>query len=222
MVDFALPNDGQRMFICGQTGSGKTRAGVWGLSYRSFNTRPWIIFDYKGDELISAIEYAQEIRIDKKPPNKSGVYVVRPLPNDDEAVQAFLWNVWKQRDIGLYFDEGYMVSGQGKKCPPLDAILTQGRSLSIPCITLTQRPVYLNRFVISEADVFQCFHLNNPNDRERVGEFVPAIMQREVPRYWSHWYNVADRYHAVLKPVPDDAAILERFYTRLKPARRRI
>ena len=217
---FKLPTDGQRAFVCGQTGSGKTRAGIWQLSMRSYTRIPWIIFDYKGDDLIARIEHVKEVSILSKPPTHPGLYIVRPLPHQHEEVQAFLWKVWANKNTGLFFDEGYMVSGQGKKCPPLDAILTQGRSLRVPCITLCQRPVWLNRFVISETDVYQVFHLNSEGDREKVGEFIPAECDAELPRFWSHWYDVAQREHTVLQPVPLDAEILSRFHDRLKPRRR--
>lgn len=192
---------------------------MWALAQRSYDARPWIVFDYKGDELIKGIDRIEEVRIDKAPPKQAGLFVVRPGPHEHDLVKAFLWKVWKQRNTGLFFDEGYMVSGQGKKCEPLDAILTQGRSLSVPVITLCQRPVWLNRFVISETDIYQIFHLNSDADIDKVAEFVPRECRAELPRFWSHWYDVAKRYHCVVRPVPDDDTILDAFWARMKKSK---
>lgn len=217
---FRLPGDTQRSFICGMTGSGKTLAAGWQLSLRSYDKMPWTIVDFKHDALIGAIEHVKEVRLDKMPPAKPGLYVVRPRPDQHTELQAWLWRVWHQGRHGLWIDEGYMVGGQGRKSDAYDAILTQGRSKRIPVITLSQRPVWLPRFVISESDFYQVFHLNAKRDRETVREFVPDIVEQELPRHWSHWYDVAERFHTVLKPVPDQARILETFHNRLKSRRR--
>lgn len=219
-MKFRLPNDTQRSFVCGMTGSGKTLAAGWQLSLRSFDKMPWTIVDFKHDSLIGKIEFCDEIRLDRKPPTRPGLYVVRPRPDEHEAVQAWLWQVWKAGRHGLWIDEGYMVGGQGKKSEAYDAILTQGRSKRIPVITLSQRPVWLPRFVVSESDFYQVFHLNGKNDRDKVREFVPDKIETDLPRFYSHWYDVAQRFHCVLKPVPKEPLILERFYDRLKPRRR--
>lgn len=219
---FRLPDDTQRSFICGMTGSGKTMAAVWQLSLRSYDKMPWTIIDFKYDTTIAKIERAIEIRLDKPPPTKPGLYIVHPRPDQHEELQGWLWKVWEKGRHGLLIDEGYMVGGQGKKSPAYDAILTQGRSKRIPCITLTQRPVWLPRFVISEANFYQVFYLNSDSDLEKVAEFVPKKIKEPLPEYYSYWYDVSKRFLTVVKPVPDESVILQTFDDRLKPVRRHI
>ena len=40
-------------------------------------------------------------------------------------------------------------------------------------ITLSQRPVWLDPFILSEAEYYQVFRLNHKNDRKKVEEFIP-------------------------------------------------
>ena len=70
-----FPNDSNRHAIIGATGSGKTMFGMWSLSRRSFDTMPWVIFDYKREELIAAVD---PIEIDPRemPPKHPGLYVL--------------------------------------------------------------------------------------------------------------------------------------------------
>src|SRR5574337_795407 len=132
-----LPNNQQRLVIVGRTGSGKTRAGLWHLSTRNFNS-PWIIVDYKRDELI-AQSPAVELGLNEKIP-KNGLYVIRPDPTDEDnsAVENLMMRCWDRGNIGLYFDEGFMVPDE----KALRMILTQGRSLRVPVIMVSQRPVW--------------------------------------------------------------------------------
>lgn len=212
------PDDSQRLSIMGKTGSGKTVAAAWHLSRRSFDTKPWVIFDFKGDGLIGDIEDTGAKEIDlSSPPKKPGLYVVRPRPDQTEEVERFLWQVWKQEKTGLYFDEGYMI---GNRCAPFNAILTQGRSKEIPMITLAQRPAWLSRFVFSEADFFQIFWLNDFRDRKTVQSFIPASLENRLADYNSLWYDVSRDQVVVLSPVPETTVILDTFHDRLAPKKR--
>lgn len=201
-----LPNDSQRLVIVGRTGSGKTRAGMWHLSKRNFSN-PWIILDYKRDELIAASP-AIEIRPKDKLPKYGGLYVVRPNPiSDDEDVENMMLRMWARGNIGLYCDEGFMVPNVNA----LNMILTQGRSLRVPCITLSQRPVWLSRFVFSEADFFQLFDLNDARDRKAIGSFMPADAQQRLPEFHSWYYDVGKNDIAPWSPVPGDDEIIAGF-----------
>jgi hypothetical protein len=208
-----LPNDNQRLTMYGQTGTGKTVAGLWHLSQRSFTRRPWIVFDFKGDEHLGRIPYAEEIRL-KSVPKQSGIYIVHPVPeHDDEAVEEFMWQIWRQENTGVFIDEGYMVS-RGNSA--FQALLTQGRSKSIPLITLSQRPVWMTRFAISEADFHQVFFLADESDRDTVQRFIPHDIETRLPRYHSYYYDVGQDLLSKLKPVPQPDEILETFEAKLK------
>lgn len=209
-----LPNDQQRLTIYGQTGSGKTVAALWHLSQRSYTTRPWIVFDFKGDEHIGQIPYAQVVEVGHVP-KKAGVYIVRPVPEtDDEAVRDMMWDIWRQEQTGVFVDEGYMVNRNNSA---FKALLTQGRSKSIPMITLSQRPVWMTRFAISEADFHQLYFLADESDRDVVQRFIPSeVTERRLPKYHSYYYDVGDDSLTALKPVPHPDEILRTFETRLE------
>lgn len=209
-----LPNDSQRLTIYGMTGSGKTVAALWHLSQRSFTTRPWVVFDFKGDSTIAEIPFTTELKVGDVP-KKPGIYITRPVPEmDDEKVEQMMWKIWERERTGVYIDEGYMVA---RKNSAFKALLTQGRSKSIPMITLSQRPVWMSRFVISEADFHQVFFLADESDRDVVQRFIPYdITENRLPKYHSYYYDIGEDDFTGLKPVPHPDVILETFESRLK------
>jgi hypothetical protein len=213
----ALPNDRQRITVIGKTGSGKTQAAMWLLANRSYHTRPWIVMDFKREELINAIPYRKYLDVDAKIPKEPGLYVVQPKPSQEEAVEDLLWRIWDRERVGLFIDEGYMISARS---PGFQAVLTQGRSKSIPVIHLTQRPAWVTRFAFSEADYIQLFQLTDTRDQKIVKQFMPLPIEQPLPQYHSWWWDNSRNVKRVLRPVPDAATILDRFYDRLKQPRR--
>jgi hypothetical protein len=187
------------------TGSGKTVAALWHLSERDFTERPWLILDFKGDSHIARI-HAKVLPSGATVPREPGIYVARPLPDSEDVwVEDLLWSVWKQGNTGLYVDEGYMI---GTKSKAFNALLTQGRSKNIPMITLSQRPVWLSRFVISEAEFHQVYFLSDQQDRDIVQRFIPhEVLERRLPKYHSWYYDVSEDKLEGLKPVPKPEAI---------------
>jgi hypothetical protein len=219
-VTVVLPRYDKRTAIIGSTGSGKTQLAVWLLSSRDFTQRPWVIFDFKGDGLIEDIERlgAQEISVYGNVPTKPGIYIVRPIPErDDKAVQEFLWKIWANGNTGVYVDEGYML---GQRNPALNACLTQGRSKHIEMMILSQRPVWMSKFVFSEANFFAVMNLTLEDDRKFVSGYVGGSKINLLPRYHSLWYNADDQRGDILKPVPDRDSLLGRFEKRLTKRRK--
>jgi hypothetical protein len=213
-----LPTDTQRITIIGKTGSGKTQGAVWLLAKRSYTTKPWIIFDYKYEQLLNDIPGTREIDVSDKPPKKPGLYIVHPTPADTDAVEALMWQIWQREHIGIFVDEGYMIS---PRSPAFQAILTQGRSKVIPVIMLTQRPAWVTRFAFSEADYIQLFQLTDTRDAKIVKQFMPLPIETALPApYYSWWWDNARNYKAVLQPVPDATTILDVFHRRLIQPRR--
>lgn len=213
-----LPSNTQRIAIVGRTGSGKTQAAVWHLSMRDFTERPWIIFNFKGDDLIDSIPLTRELKLTNKAPTNPGLYIVRPMPHEKEDLDDFLWSVWSNENTGLYFDEGYMI-GNSK---PFQAILTQGRSKEIPCIVLTQRPVLVSRFVWSESDFFQVFSLTNAQDQDTIRDWMPFPDDGKIPRFHSLYHSVSSSQTVMLRPVPERDELLTAFRKRLSVTRKAI
>jgi len=217
---FRFPSNTQRALIVGRTGSGKTQYGTWLLSKAPFDRQPYFIVDYKTDELLNATDRIREIGLHEAIPKHPGLYIVHPLPHQEEEVERWLWKLWEKGRVGLYVDEGYFLPDKGA----FQAILTQGRSRKIPSIVLTQRPVKINRFAISESDFYNIFHLNDRDDRTEVGRFIPRDridVNTRLPRYHSAWYDVANDHSLVIEPVPGSDTILDRIDDRLKPGKRR-
>lgn len=193
-----LPGEKHRLAIIGRTGSGKTVDALWHLSRKNIDEKPWIAVDFKGDENINAIENAQHVGLDFTLSNKSkGLYVVHPVPSQTDLLEQLMWRIWERGDAGLYLDEAYMADNKA-----FEAILTQGRSKRIPVITLTQRPVWCNRFVFSEADFIQVFNLNDARDKKTVESFMPIDMSEPMADYCSQYFDVGKNKVWQFKPVP--------------------
>jgi hypothetical protein len=217
---FHWPTDTQRITVIGKTGSGKTQFAAWHLSTRSFTSKPWVVFDFKLDELLNQIPGTQELSVTAKAPRKPGLYLVHPNPDQTEQVDDLLWRIWERGNTGIYIDEGYMIP---PRSPSFQAVLTQGRSKRIPVIMLTQRPTWVTRFAFSEADYISLFTLNDRRDIKVVQQFMPMPIENRLPdAYYSWWYDNARNVKAVLKPVPDRDRILDLFHARLIPQRRKL
>lgn len=207
-----LPDSSQHLAIVGANGSGKTIAALWHLSLRDYLSRPWIVYNWKYDQGIDGIPLHYDIGVDEIPKHP-GVYVVHPLPSDSDAVESQMWEIWRRGGIGVYVDEGYMV---GNNNPAFRALLTQGRSKGIPTITLSQRPVWMDKFVFSESTFFQIFRLQHRKDRKTVEEFIPADLSRRLPDFHSYYYDVGKDEVIVLAPVPSLDTIYSTFESRLR------
>lgn len=217
---FRLPNLTQHVGVFGRNGSGKTRLAFWLLSKARFDKQPFIVLDWKGEELFTLTDRVRELKLTDALPKHPGVYIIRPLPGQDEIVEKWLWKVWANEKIGLYVDEGYSID---QRSEGLQAILTQGRSKRLPVIYLAQRPSWISRFVISEATFLSIFSLNDRFDRQRLQAVVPyerINLNNRLPEYHSYWYDVGQDADFVLAPVPSDDELLDEFDRRLAPRRK--
>lgn len=217
---FTLPNSRQRIVVMGHTGCGKTQFANWLLSQASIQSQPWVVIDYKGDELINQIPWRREIGYNDTP-KYPGVHVIHPLPGDEAALDDFLMKIYHRGNTGIYVDEAFMMPPM-PKFRAYPALITQGRSKHIPMISLTQKPRYVPMPVFSEADFMSAFFLVDKRDRQRANDFMPVDLERELPPYHSHYYRVKDRARFGLLPAPDADTILETFARRLAPRRRMI
>lgn len=221
MTNPRLPNDKQRLAILGRTGSGKSLAALWHLSNAGFDRKPWLIVDFKTDEHINSIDRAKYIST-KETPKNPGIYIVQPHPQDGEALAGMLQRVWEKENIGVWIDEGYMMSESPAVEKRFVSLLTQGRSKRIPMIVLSQRPVWISRFVFSESDFYQIFQLQDKRDVQTIASFIPPNTYIRLPDYHSIYYDVGRNDVSYLAPVPSEDSILEKIDTKLKPIRKTI
>lgn len=224
MIDpkrFRLPRTDEHLTVLGCTGSGKTTLAAWVLSRCPFDQMPYIAVDYKGDDLLGRIDRLKEIGTHESVPRQPGLYIIRPTPSDGDAMEKWLWKVWEAGETGLYIDEAYLLPDKGA----LKNILAQGRSLRLPVIAASQRPVDVQRSLFSEASHIAVFRLNDRRDKKTVQEFTPpGMMDRRLPDFHAFWYNVkdhraddGDEAYFVLDPVPQADVIVQRINDRLAP-----
>ena len=225
-MSMVLPTLKQRVAVIGKTGSGKSVFGMWLLSRAAFDEQPFVIVDYKHDELIEQIPYAEVIGYDDLP-KKPGIYILRPHPSEEEQTEGFLRKVWERGRVGLFFDEtAELPKHYGKGA--LHACLTQGRSKRIPVIACTQRPTGVAPAIFTEADYFACFYLQKPEDVQSFARYTPwepkAIIANRLPPHHCRWYDSPRDVALTLRPCPSDEIILDTFEERLgamrKPRRR--
>jgi DNA helicase HerA-like ATPase len=214
-AELRLPGPTHKTAIVGRTGSGKTVAAVWLLSQSDFDERPWIILDYKNDELINSIARAEPITYEELP-DLPGIYILKVLPGEEERVDEWFKSVWEHENLGVFIDEGYMIDPRSQW---FNACLTQGRSKHISMIILSQRPVWLSRFVFSEADFFMVFDLTHVKDMEKVREYVRdddrQLLERPLAPYHSHFYDVGRKRLETFGPVPDGQVLIAMIDSRL-------
>lgn len=215
----SLPTNRQRVAVIGSNGTGKTQFAFWLLSRADFTSQPWIIFNYKRDELLCSMDRIKEIEIGELPKHP-GIYNIFPRPRiDDAKVEGLMEKIYQSENVGCYFDEGYMVPDKAA----FPAILTQGRSKHIPSIILTQRPSWISRFVFSEANHYALFHLSDGDDRKTMRRFMPdnVDLTKPLPKYHSWYYTVGDQSALALAPVPDADTLRDIIDQRLAPQNKR-
>lgn len=219
MNDFRLPGVTHRTCVVGRTGSGKSQFGFWLLSVSPFDRQPYTVIDWKGEQLVSDSDRIREIRLGEVPKHP-GLYVVRPIPGEEEKVENWLWKIWAAERQGLFIDEGYAIDPRSKA---LQAILTQGRSKRLPVIALSQRPSWISRFILSEAEFFAVFSLSDKEDRKRIQQLIPREkmdLDDELPKFHCNWYDAGQGEAFKMLPAPDAQAILDRIDSRLSPKRK--
>jgi hypothetical protein len=81
-------------------------------------------------------------------------------------------------DLTIYIDEIYAIAEPQKKPPEaLWACYTRGRELGVGVWGVSQRPVWVPLFCLSEADWFFAFRLQLEEDRKKVAAFMgPQVL----------------------------------------------
>lgn len=201
---FRFPGGDARTTVIGATGSGKTTCAAWMLAHQRFDRRPWVILDFKNEELFDAVGSPplEPIRIGAIP-RRRGLYIANVRPGEEAALEAWLWQIFERGNIGLYVDEAALMPGGDA----FRAILQQGRSKRIPVIQCTQRPVDVKRGVFSEASFFAVYRMQDRRDAKIIEGFVPADLSAPLPTFHWRWYDVARNRLLVMGRVPDPAQV---------------
>jgi hypothetical protein len=220
------PTDKDRVTIIGATGSGKSQFAIALLSVSSFDKIPWVIFDYKGEDLLLEIiaENPHAIKLinpTDKVPTVAGIYYMRPRYKlDDDDIEIFLMSCLDNGHTGIFVDEGFAFPQKAA----FDLILTQGRSKSVPVISLYQRPVNMTRCAINQASYFALFNLEDDREKKTVNNFIKGVTLSDgqvinsysvLTQYHCIWYDVHQHKTVILSPAPDKETILQTFRTRL-------
>lgn len=200
MADFILPGAADRATFIGPTGSGKTILAANILSKQRFDKRPWVCLDFKNEELWDKVKSPpmQMLRVGEMP-GKRGLYRMPVSPSQDDALESWLWKVWHRGNIGIFSDEQSLVP----RGDAMKAILRQGRSLLIPCLMCTQRPVGCDREVFTESQYISVFSIEDKEDMKLVKGYTrDAPIERALPQFYSYWYDRPRKNFMVLKPSP--------------------
>lgn len=223
------PTDSQHHAIVGMNGSGKTYAAVHALSLRSYPTKPWLIYNFKNDELINEIPNATHIDLTEYPGKKDkGIYVVHSAPGDYDGIDAHFMQSYERENVGTFIDETYMVAKPGWFSTPFRYLLTQGRSKRLPLIILAQRPSWVDPFVFTEASFIQLFDLTTTKDWSTVNGHIRGgekLDFESLPVYHSYYYDAHAKKNdpnklVTMRPAPDKQSILDTF-DRRNPERKR-
>jgi energy-coupling factor transporter ATP-binding protein EcfA2 len=195
------PEIGERALIVGQTGSGKTAFAAWLLPFLGHQFI--VIYDTKIEpkfsqyENCSIVETPQEAKAEIKRLKNSReqcFIVVRPsseISSDPELLDGMLtYHYNNLSNVACYIDEAYTFHKNGNAGAGLIALLTRGRSRKITTIISTQRPAWLSRFCISEAQKFYAFRLIDKRDAVRLGDVIPDFAKLKNPnKYWFHYFD---------------------------------
>lgn len=212
-MNFRLPGGDARTTVIGATGTGKTTCGAWLLSKQRFDKRPWVCIDFKREALFDYVGMPpiQQMDLSSRPPRKPGLYLISPRPDEDDALEAWLWRVWERENIGLFVDEASLMPEQDA----FRAILQQGRSKRLPVIACTQRPVGVQRPLFSEASYFAIYRMADKRDYKVIEGFVPADLSLPLPDHHWRWYDVAGNRLLTMAPVPHPEMVADHLRERV-------
>lgn len=179
-----------RVLIVGRTGSGKStlaRALFYGQ-------RQLVVVDPKHEELLARSitvytprEFAQVY------PQRSTRVVFRPDPESGrhDDIDEMVRRVLRYGRTCLLLHETVDYATPTRIVPALRRAVKTGRTLEVPVVACSQRPVGLHNDIVAEADHVFAFDLGLPGDREKVagvggdGFLVPPAAEHGF-LYWGH------------------------------------
>jgi energy-coupling factor transporter ATP-binding protein EcfA2 len=132
----------------------------------------------------------------------SGRAIYRPTKEGlrKEAIDEFYDRILQRGETVVVSDETYPLTPGGQMTESHQACLTRGRELGVGVWTLTQRPMLVGNFCLSEAMHCFSFRLRLESDRKKmVGIMGPDVMQNP-PGQHGFWYSHETWERPVLVP----------------------
>lgn len=198
------------------------------FAYRSYDVMPWIVANYKNDEHLNGIPGYREIGANERLPKEPGIYMVRPEPEegslDNLLQQAYVRgaNNGGRANVGFFIDEGTEI---GQRSLPFRRVQTQGRSMRIPTIVGSQRPVWLSKYAFTEAKFFSIFPLNDIEDRRIVSKWCKGLdlnYDETLGEYESYYFTGATRHLVKMGPAKTPDELYQVFEDRRPRPRKRL
>jgi hypothetical protein len=213
-----LPEKGERTLSVGQTGSGKTAFNTWML--QRMPNSPIVIYDTKDEPKFESLPDSTTVHtfngIHNAIDEGQHDYVVFRTPtvllDKGAELDKYLFRHFLELPgIDAYIDEvSDFHSGSGQAFVGLRALLRKGRSRGNTTLMSTQRPVFLSRFALTEAQQLYIFHLSHDDDRKALDKVVPGFKDKLNPRPKSYrfWhYNAGEDLLQYMNKVPLDTAM---------------
>lgn len=207
-MDSLIPKRGERVLVAGQTGSGKTVAMA--AIARALSQRGRVaVIDTKIEPKYRALPRARlvkhprdfsssESRFERR--DGPAVMIWRPSPDvaqDPQALDDVLYSLYHRYAGNVVIDELYPFHTGGRAGPGLTALLTRGRSRGITTVMGSQRPTWISRFCVTEAQHYWCYRLVDRQDRKRLSEVIPEFPLEVLPeKYRFHYYH-----HSLAAPI---------------------
>jgi hypothetical protein len=214
------PDDSHVIFIMGHKGTGKTQEGLSQLSQRSFDEKPWILLDFKHNDLVAQMPVNGIVSVHEHPPAEPGLWCAKVTLEDARKggpLEQYFHRCLRQGNTGLFVDEGRRIGGANDG---FRAVIAEGRSQKVPVIFVCQRPVHVDTWCMSEADFFQVFNLVHPDDHARVWGVIPPNRLdfptlRGAGKHHSFYYDVELDKLELIEPCDPFQVIYDRTLTRL-------
>lgn len=212
-----IPERGERVLIMGQTGSGKTLFAVWMI--KRIQRAPIVIYDTKGESKFLSLQPSIVVNdfsdvVHAYNEGQHDYIILQPPPEmlgEPKALDDLLFRHYLELPLDAYIDEiKTFHTTTGRVFKGLMSLLERGRSKGITTIMSTQRPAFMSKSAMTEAQKMFIFYLGYEDDIKRVAAFVPAIAEKPPLKPKAHmfyYYDVPEATLTLFKPVKLDKGI---------------
>lgn len=229
MARSIIPASGERAIIFGQTGSGKTAFGIWLVE--RIPDAPLIIYDTKiepkFDRLgeytvtdenghkkvvrpVAVVQHTEEIH-DLLHDDSIDYIIVRPpdeLLGEPRALDEYLWYHYQNcKGVPAFIDEAVTFQINNRAGKGLIALMQRGRSKGITTIMCSQRPVRIDRSLLTEANKIYIFYMADKADRKRVDDLISNFSDLpRPPKHGFYFFESGSEEVELMQPIKLDAS----------------